>query len=98
MLPTSTRMRKMTDIRRRKADIRAQIQRVRVARLIWAGVAWELSLVRVRSEPGWSWALSMSLDGSDFLRPNMTADAVWFVVREGIDIFARLRRSFVQPN
>jgi hypothetical protein len=72
MLPTSTRIRKMTEIRRRKAASSAQINRVRVARLIWAGVAWEASFVRVRSEPGWSLVLSMSLDGSDFLRPNIT--------------------------
>ena len=63
----------MTETRRRKAASSAQINRVRVARLIWAGVAWEASFVRVRSEPGWSLVLSMSLDGSGFLRPNITA-------------------------
>ena len=71
----------MTEMRRRKAASRAQIHRVRVARLIWAGVAWEASLVRVRSEPGWSLALSMSLDGSDFLRPNMMCGVLFWKER-----------------
>lgn len=38
-------------------------------------------MVRVRSEPGWSLALSMSLDGSDFLRPNMMCDVLYWKER-----------------
>lgn len=47
--PTSTRIMKMTVMRRRNDEIKAQVIRVRVALLIWALVGPSMPGVKVRS-------------------------------------------------